>query len=47
MDVRENHQHAEPFEAFKRAALHSLLWGCSGSFLLGVAAGLLLFTVIA
>jgi len=42
MDVRNNNERVDPFEVFKRAALHSLLWGCSGCFLLGVAVGLML-----
>jgi hypothetical protein len=42
MGVPENNTDTDPFNVFKRAALISLLWGCAGSFLLGVVVGLLL-----
>jgi hypothetical protein len=42
MDMREIQGHGDAFETFKRAAIQSLLWGCSGFFLLGVMVGLLL-----
>ena len=42
MDEREIHGHGEAFESFKQAAMHSLLWGCFGAFLLGVMVGLIL-----
>jgi hypothetical protein len=40
MGERELQIHSEEFGAFKRAAIHSFLWGGLGFFLLGVMVGL-------
>jgi len=42
MDKRQIYGQGEAFESFKQAAMHSLLWGCFGAFLLGVMVGLIL-----
>jgi hypothetical protein len=40
--VGENNKMDDAFESFKRSALYSLVWSCSGSFMLGVMVGLML-----
>jgi hypothetical protein len=40
MGERELQIHSEEIGAFKRAAIHSFLWGGLGFFLLGVMVGL-------
>jgi hypothetical protein len=42
MKTPENSHVSDPLEQLKRAALISLILGCSGSFLLGVTFGLIL-----
>jgi hypothetical protein len=40
MDKREIQRQGYAFDSFKQAALHSLLLGCFGAFLLGLPVGL-------
>ena len=40
--VEKNNKMDDAFESFKRSALYSMLWSCSGSFMLGVMVGLML-----
>ncbi len=40
--VEKNNKVDDAFESFKRSAVYSMLWSCSGSFMLGVMVGLML-----
>ena len=40
--MEKNNKMDDAFESFKRSAVYSMLWSCSGSFMLGVMVGLML-----